>query len=179
MRYDVWIRATENHFIPLDFSVQPFRDAAGKVVLLVPSSIVIAERKQVEAALRESETHFRTLFEQAMDGILVSDVQGHFLDANPAACQMLGYSREELLTLKNADILAPGEVARIVPETARLISTGVVRSEWQLRRRDGSTLLAELSSKSLPDGRLQGLIRDITARRRAVGAATRGSRRGA
>lgn len=130
----------------------------------------ITTRKQAEAALRQSEDHFRTLFEQAMDGILVADVQGHFLDANPAACQMLGYTREELLTLKNADIMAPAEVGRIVPETERLISAGVVRSEWQLRRRDGSILLAELSAKSLPDGRLQGLIRDITARRQAEDA---------
>lgn len=50
-RYDVQIRVAENQYIPLDFSLQPFRDATGKVVLLVPSAIVITERKRAEALL--------------------------------------------------------------------------------------------------------------------------------
>lgn len=167
-RYDVRVRVAENQFIFIDFSLQPLRDDAGKVVFLVPSAMVITERKQAEAALHKSEEHFRTIFEQATDGILVSDAAGQFLDANSATYQMLGYSREELLKLNIADIVVPDEVARIKPETARLQGSNTVRSEWRVRRRDGTVLLVEVSAKQLPDGHLQAFLSDITERTRAT-----------
>ena len=128
----------------------------------------ITERRRAEAALRHSEEHFRTIFEQATDGILISDAAGRFLDANSATCQMLGYSREEFLKLSNTDIVVPDELARIGPETARLQDGGVVRSEWRVRRRDGSILLVEVSAKQLPDGRLQAFLHDVTERTQAT-----------
>lgn len=127
----------------------------------------IRERKQAEAALRQSEEHFRSIFEQAMDGILIADAHTQFLDVNTAVCQMLGYTRKELLKLTVKDIVFAEDLPRLEPAIANLKAQGQVRSEWQLRRSDGSMLLAEVSSKVLSDGRLQGFIRDITEFRKA------------
>lgn len=150
--------------------------ADGQPLRMRGAVVEITEQKQAEVALRTSEEHFRTIFEQATDGILVSDVEGHFLDANSASGQMLGYSREELLKLGISDIVVPEQVERIAPEIARLRNTGVVRSEWRVRRRDGLILLVEVSAKRLPDGRLQAFLRDVTESRRAEEALRESSR---
>lgn len=136
-------------------------------VRMLGSHVDITERKQVESALRESETHFRLLFEQATDGIFVADAQQRIIDANAQGCELMGYSREELLTLHIADILTPEEAVRIGPEMARLAGGEMVRSEWRGRRKDGSIFLAEVAAKQLPNGHLQRFVRDITQRKQA------------
>ncbi len=128
---------------------------------------VAIERHQLFQALSDREQRFRTLFEQASDGIFVADPQGRFLEVNSAGCQMVGYTAEELRDLTVADLVAPDELERFAPEAARLRAGGVVRSEWQFRRQDGSLVLGEITGKQLPDGRLQAFLRDITERKRA------------
>src|SRR5689334_21429577 len=54
-------------------------------------------RRDAEIALRHSEDRFRILVEQASDAFFVHDLEGRFTDANRAACETLGYTREELL----------------------------------------------------------------------------------
>ena len=127
----------------------------------------LTERKRAEAALRGSEERFRMLVEQSVDGIFVGDAQGHYLDVNAAGCEMLGYSREEILSRTIADVVAEEEVHRIAPEVARFADGRVVRSEWRFRRKDGSFFIGEVVGRQLPDGRLLGIARDITERKRA------------
>ena len=52
----------------------------------------------------ESEMRFRTLFEAAKDAIFLTDETGRFVDVNQAACESLGYSKEELSKLSNREI---------------------------------------------------------------------------
>jgi len=124
-------------------------------------------RLTAESALRAREQHFRILVEQATDGIFVTDGQGRYLDVNTAGAQMLGYSREEILRLSIGDVVAKDEIDRISPEIMRFAAGSVIRSEWIMRRKDGSFFPAELCGKQLPDGRLQGILRDITERKQA------------
>lgn len=143
-------------------------DEEGRPIRMRGAVVDITGQKMAETALRASEEHFRTIFEQATDGILVSDIEGRFLDANSACCQMLGYSRDELLKLTNADIIVTDEVARIQPERNRLLDGGVVHSEWHIRRKDGSVRLVEISARQLANGHLQAFVRDITERTQAA-----------
>jgi PAS domain S-box-containing protein len=124
-------------------------------------------RTAAEAALRKSEEHFRLLVEQATDGIFVADADGRYTDANSAGAQMLGYSREQLLKLSICDVVARSDVARIASEISRFAEGATIRSEWTFRRKDGSCFPGELSGKQLPDGRLQGILRDMSERRQA------------
>jgi formate hydrogenlyase transcriptional activator len=127
----------------------------------------ITERKRAEEALRKSEAHFRFLVEQASDGIFVADAQWNFVDVNSAAAKMLGYTRAELLLLSIPDIVMREEVPRVGPEIERVGGGATVLSEWKFRRKDGSSFPGEVCGKQLPDGRLQGIVRDISERHNA------------
>ena len=115
-------------------------------------------------ALRANEAHHRQLFEQTPDGIVVAGSTGRFVDANAAACRMLGYSRAELLACTIADLIQPEEWPRIAPDLARCARGEVIRSEWRMRRKDQSVVVAEVTGNQLPDGRVQGILRDVTER---------------
>ena len=149
------------------WEIRPWHQADGAIGGIIIFSEDITTRKQAELALRASEAEFRTLIESASDGILVSNVAGRLLEVNAAACQMLGCSREELVRMGLVDIVASGEMVRILPEVAQLHEGEVVRSEWLCRRKDASQFPAEVSSTVLPDGRLQCIMRDITQRKLA------------
>lgn len=158
---DLWVLGNGTE-LWLNWSVTPWRTVTGAIGGIIISAEDITERKRASDALRKSEAHFRELFEQATDGILVADAAGRFVDINSAGCAQLGYTREEVLLLKISDIVAPQEIPRIAPEIARLAGGNVVRTQWRVRRKDGSEFIADISSKQLPDGRLQGLVRDVT-----------------
>ena len=134
-------------------------------------------RSRAEKALQESETHFRLLVEQASDGIFIADARGKYVDVNSAGAAMLGYTREEILQLSLSDILAPEEAPRLAPEVARYAGGAIQRSEWKFRRKDGSGFPGEVCGKQLPDGRLQGILRDISERREAEEAMRRSEER--
>ena len=75
---------------------------------------------------------------------------------------MLGYMREEILQRSIADVIVPKEVQRLSPEFARYDGGAVTTGEWTFRRKDGSFFTGEVCGRRLPDGRLQGIVRDIT-----------------
>ena len=142
-------------------------DADGQPVAAVGTIQDITERKQAEEALKASENHFQYLVEQASDGIFTADASGRYTDVNSAGASMLGYTREELLQLSIPDIIVKEEVPRVATEVRRFAGGAVVLSEWKFRRKDGSSFPGEVCGKQLPDGRLQGILRDISERRQA------------
>ncbi|HEX5813502.1 MAG TPA: PAS domain S-box protein, partial [Pseudonocardia sp.] len=118
-------------------------------------------------ALRENEERYRVIVERASDGIWLADDDGRILAANPAACALLGYSRGEHLGLCIRDIVRPAEQPRLAALWSAL-RAGHSRTEvWDLRRRDGTWVVLELSMRSAGPGRMQAIGRDITGRRRA------------
>lgn len=127
----------------------------------------ITERKQAEELLRLSEERFRGLVEQAPVGIFVADAQGHYIDVNPAGTQMLGYTHEEICRMSFVDVLAPEEMAQIPEEVDRLADGKVHRHEWRFKRKDDSFFIGEVIGRQLPDGRLQGILRDMTEHKKA------------
>jgi PAS domain S-box-containing protein len=100
-------RWLETHAVPL-----PGEGGVVKAALGITSDIT--DRVLADAALRESEHNYRMLFEQATDGIFVCDRDFRFLDVNAAACRISGYTREELLSMGAADMLAPEERERLL-----------------------------------------------------------------
>lgn len=153
--------------IDAEVHVRGVSEPDGRIRHVIMTVRDITDFKRAREALQESEARFRLLVEQATDGIFLSDPDGRFIEVNSAGAEMLDYSREELLHLTIADVVQPEEVPRIAPEVARFDGGWVVRSEWQFRRKDGSSFVGEVMGRRLPDGRLQAIVRDITERKRA------------
>jgi PAS domain S-box-containing protein len=86
-----------------------FNDDAGKPRRMIGVNMDITERKQAEEALKESEMRFRVIFNQAAVGITLVALDGHFIQVNPAMCDITGYSRAELLQLTVQEISHPEE----------------------------------------------------------------------
>ena len=121
-------------------------------------------RRAAQEAIRESEERYRSLFEQAVDGIFLADPTGRYVDVNSAGAEMLGYTVDEIRGLTIADVVDPEDVARIPEQLARLEANEAVRSEWRFRRKDGSTFSGEVVGRRFPGGRVVGIVRDVTAR---------------
>ncbi|MDG6256927.1 MAG: PAS domain S-box protein [Methanomicrobiaceae archaeon] len=85
----VWIQWTN----------QVISDEHGTAVGVLCIGNDITEQKHAEEALRESEEKYRSLFESSLDGILITDMEGRFIEANQSALAMLGYTAEELTGL--------------------------------------------------------------------------------
>jgi PAS domain S-box-containing protein len=145
----------------------PDRPAAGPVAGFYILVTNLTAHKRTEQALRESEGRFRHLFEQASDGIVMADMMGHYLDINHRGCQMVGYSRAELLDMRVTDLLAPLDYPRLKEIKAEVLEGHRHSGEWTLRRKDGALISVEVSAKLQPDKRWHAIVRDITERKRA------------
>jgi two-component system cell cycle sensor histidine kinase/response regulator CckA len=118
-----------------------------------------------EKALSQSESRYRDLLQQASDGIVLLEPDGRFALVNQRAAEMLGYREDELLARRLPEVYVSGERLRPGPDWER-VPAGVVLEERKLRRKDGTVFDAELSLRRTSEGRLQGILRDITERRR-------------
>lgn len=117
-----------------------------------------------EHATVPSETQLREIFSALGEGLFVASPDGAYLDANPAACEMLGYTRDEILSLRLPDLLDSSEWERLDAAIQNFADGRIRREEWLFRRKDGSTFTGELVGGQLPDGRYQSIVRDISER---------------
>ena len=154
----------------LMFTKAPLRAADGTITGVIAAAIDMTDRVAVEQSLRRSEERFRALFENAADAIFMWDPAGKFIEVNQAACDRLGYSREELLAMK-PEAIDPADMAPLSEErTQRLRSDGSVYFEAVHLRKDGTTFPVEMSLTTLDMGgrvAVLGISRDISDRRQA------------
>ncbi|WP_265942404.1 EAL domain-containing protein [Dechloromonas sp. A34] len=134
--------------------------------------IDITERRQAEEALHDSELELRTIFDSALDGILVTEIaSGKFLAGNPAICQMLGYTREELVNIGIADIHPRPEASSAIAQTDRILHGDIpLSTDTRIRRKDASLFYADITRTAIPLGGkdcLLSMFRDITERKAA------------
>ena len=115
-----------------------------------------------------SEERFRGLFEGTADAVLVTDAEGRYVDANPAMCALVGYSRDELRTMRVGDLSPDWEAAQ--QHRAGVLRAGAWRGEMELRRKDGAVIPVEGAITALRTAAGAFSIaawRDISGRRRA------------
>jgi PAS domain S-box-containing protein len=143
------------------------RDAEGELIEILSVGADITQRKLADEARRESEARYRTLFDQAPDGIIIADTESNYLDANASACRMLGYTHDELVGLHASDIVVPEESGQSEPALMQIYTSSNYHREWQFRRKNGTTFAAEVLASELPDGQILAMIRDISERKQA------------
>jgi len=124
----------------------------------------ITGRKKAEERMQLAQQ----IFDTASEAIFVSDLQGYLLDVNEEACRLAKYTREQMLRLRNADIVAPEDVPRIARELAKCDSGSVVEDRWLLLCSDGSTVPLDLVIQRLPGDRYLAIGRDLTEREKVL-----------
>ncbi len=155
-----------------DYSVRAAKQSEDEVGYLIDSfNEMLTQIQQRDDNLRESESRFRTLVEQAADAFFLGETDGKIVDVNQQACDSLGYTRDELLTMSISDIDIEVE-SRWHKEVSwdKLSSDQYFTFEGVHRRKDGTTFpvevrlgLLELSGHNY----MLGLVRDITERKKA------------
>jgi len=130
---------------------------------------ITAERLEFAVQPQECEVPYRELFEAAHDAIFIETPAGAIVDANPAACQMLGYSREELRRMSVRDLL-PSELAPQVEEIlAQEILDNGISFDGENVRKDGSRLALEVRIRAFTTKQGERLLavigRDLSERR--------------
>ena len=148
----------EGYIVPIIFG--------GSSGLLIGIKLRATERAYRQ--MQESSFMNRILVEQAADGILITDSSGNYIDVNDSACGMLGYSRQEILQMNIRDLVASEELQSVDSTLEKLNVGETVLVKRQLVRKDGASVQVEVSAKQLPDGRLLGILRDITEREKAA-----------
>ncbi len=129
----------------------------------------IVRQKRTEEALGESEKRHRTILFTAMDGFVMTDLQGNIRDVNDAFCRMNGYSSQELLTMNISDLEAAITPAEVAAKFQYIVAHGEGRFESRHRRKDGTIFEVEVSVQYRPaEGDLMAaFLRDITKRKRS------------
>ena len=124
---------------------------------------------ETRQALNTAELQLKTQQENALDGFYLVDMQGNLLQVNDAYCQISGYSREELLHMRVADLESVESAQDIACHIQKVVRQGADRFESAHRRKDGVIIEIESTAKfdDFAGGRGHCFIRDITERKQA------------
>ncbi len=155
--------------------VQAIQDEAKPFPYLLGFVEDISERKKAEYALIESEERFRTIFERSSLGIYETSPEGRFYRANEAFARMFGYDSPQDVLDSVYDI--PSQVYRYPEDRAFIVQQvlnmqGVLETELDFKRKDGSTFTGSIRMQAVHDARgghtyLFGFVEDVTERKRA------------
>ena len=120
-------------------------------------------RREAQRELARGRAALRAVFEGAGDAMLVLDDDRGFVEANPAACALLGRSRQELLGLRADDVLVPDTAPSLEVSWRQLLADGTVEGEAALRRGDGTVrVVRHRSLASVVPGRHLTIVTDVT-----------------
>ena len=123
------------------------RDAAGEPLYEIAVFDDVTARKRAEAALRESEENFRHTFELAASGMAHVTLDGHFLRVNRSLCQILGYSKEELIGMSVKELSHPEDRDLTDAERARVREGEIAAARFEKRylRKNGAVVWVDLA----------------------------------
>jgi PAS domain S-box-containing protein len=153
---------------PIDVSltISPIRAPGGDIVGASTIARDIGARTRAEHALRRSEESYRQLFERHPGPMWLWDPGTlRFLAVNEAAIENYGYTAEEFLSMTILDLLEDDDRAALQHQIDNVEPGRVSAGIWRHRRKDGSTVDAQVSSSSLEfEGRAARLVlaQDIT-----------------
>ncbi len=162
----------------IDTLKTPYRGPDGELVGILGISRDITARKQAEAALRESEAEFRTVFETAAIGMAESDLStGKWTRVNRKLCEITGYSAEELLQMSFRDVSLPEDRQRDGEGLQQVLRGATLdyRTEKRYVRKDGTLTWVNVSLTILRNSageplRILATVENITARKQAEAA---------
>src|SRR5918997_4567267 len=154
-----------------NLAVSLVRGPSGEPEYFIGAIEDITERKQAEEQLREKEVQYRDIFEATGDGLVITDLDGNLVDANPAFCSMHGYDSCELLVGRHTTAWLHPDHHRLHNEyVATIKAAGRFQAQAVDVRKDGTSFPVEVHGSTFAyRGELHALVvvRDITERMQA------------
>jgi len=151
----------------LDF----YKRFAGLISRLSYSNVrlakTLADYEQILQQLAKSQEKYRRYSEFAPHGIIVADESGRLVDVNPMICELLGYTRDELLTMGVGSLYPEEGRVQAEERFLQLIRTGYSSFESRMQRKDGETIPILLNAVSLPDNQYMAFVIDLTEKEEA------------
>lgn len=162
---------SDNTEFPVEITISQVDLAGRKLYTAIVRDVT--ENRRVMEALMNAEEKYRSIFENALEGIFQSTPEGRFLAVNPAFARMLGYESPEELIASITDIGSQSYVdAQRRAEFTRLMSEdgSVTGFEYEMRCKDGRRIWVKENARAVCDGSgavlfFEGMTEDITARK--------------
>jgi PAS domain S-box len=151
----------------VNWEIRPWYKSDQTIGGVILFSEVVTEQKQIKEELQIREEKFRTIFEQALDGILIIDNECQILDANSHARKILGYTKTEIEKIKFHQLALPDQQEKLKSALLELKINGNLKSEYDLVQKNGTCLIVEITCKKFKEDRLQIFIRDLSEQKRA------------
>ena len=147
-------------------STSPLRNTKGKIIGAISAAINITERKQAEDELLKSSELNRRILQTANDCFWLLNKEGKIIEVNEAGCDMLGYTREEMLSMSAMQVEAITTIEDRKLHFQKIFETGEDRFESKQRCKDGRIIDVEVSANLEPlSNMMVAFVRDITARK--------------
>ncbi|MCF8039789.1 MAG: PAS domain S-box protein [Desulfohalobiaceae bacterium] len=149
--YEITLRKGNGDLLYAHFDSTTLYDQENRISGSFAFVTDITDRVLIEKALRESEIHFRQLFEQAAIGIIVVDNAHNIVDVNQFVLDMLGYSKNEMLAFNAEDILHPDDSKDVPPDwtQSRVLQGEIVDIERRYRTKSGVYLPVRVSMRRM------------------------------
>ncbi|QEH37982.1 Sporulation kinase E [Aquisphaera giovannonii] len=166
--YEQKVRTKDGRSLVVEIQERERRDGEGRVAGLRSVLQDVSGRKEAEARLIESERRARILFDGIHDAVFLHDQRGRILDANPAACRLLGYSRDELMSMTTSQIDSPEFAAGFEDRLRRQLQEGELSCEGLHRTKGGRLIPVEVTSSTVridQQTAILSMFRDITERK--------------
>ena len=168
---DLWARRKDGTEFPADISLSPMTTPEGMMVISTIRDI--SKRKQAEEQVRQAEAKYRSIFENAVEGIIQTTLDGRFITANPTMARLLGYDSAEAL-LAAGLVLGRDVYANPDDRTAmvRILNEGGQHAgfQCQFKRRGGQLIWVSITGRMVRDAQgtplfYEGTCEDTTERR--------------
>ncbi|OUD12344.1 hypothetical protein TPSD3_14625 [Thioflexithrix psekupsensis] len=152
----------------------PLWDNEQKLAAIVSIITDVTERKKTEKALKQNEERLRRYFEQPLIGMQTRSINYGLIEVNDRFCEIIGYSRVELLQMKWTDYTHPEDVREDIMQFQRIVSKEIDSYSLEKRyiRRDGQCIYTSIAVYCVrdPEGEADHFItfvEDITKRKQA------------
>ncbi|MEO7769226.1 MAG: PAS domain S-box protein, partial [Ferruginibacter sp.] len=163
--FEIEIETNDRQVICLRLSIEPLELNDQKHWL--NTVFDITEKKNAELSLVYSEKKYRSLIEQASDGIVITNFAGIIIEVNQSICIMSGYAVEEMMGRHLGNFLPKIDIEELPLRIEELVQGKALLYERRLQKKDGSIIDVEVNSKMAAGDTLIGFVRDITERKKS------------
>ncbi|MDD4969585.1 MAG: PAS domain S-box protein [Paludibacter sp.] len=165
--YELVLRTKSGVIRNVSMNARLIYDSKGKPNHIDGALRDITTRKMTEQALRESEKKFHDYIEYAPHGVFIADESGKYIEVNAAASRITGYSKEELMSMNQIDLISDESKETFVNHFKTAVENGFATDEFGLLRKDTSKGYISVDTVKLSEKLYLGFVVDITYRKLA------------